>query len=463
MNILQRCSYAIRVLQHPQNLSKGCPFLFRFSLYSTSYQLNSPEITKLPRTRKSQQPSSSCSSTRSRKVKKQAEASIEWPRPSEIPYQPKAANLVNLIGKIKLPVEFQSFSDGRFRAATVICQEYGEKGFSVPVLFEGDLAHIVACHLKKNDFVSVKGQLTEDPIPFVLAENRGIHVLVQNINFVESVNNSNSVEQDSKRNVKPAVGLDVLVDDADLGDKASGNFGERKIAISTSTDASSGEEIENDVKHMWKELVANPQEWLDIRQESDGGKPMGPAFKNKSNGRVLFISSYLPEWMLKELDTVTFDKEKSLTSPQSAQTMKQGQDNSDLWRHLVRNPNQWLDFREKKSEGLVSPKFPDFKHRESGMSLWLKGVPKWVLPGLENLEFCVPKGKSATKSSKEEVWKSFIENPSVWWDNRVGKRNDKAPDFKHKETGEGLWVNGSPEWVLSKLPPLKQKPTDGAT
>lgn len=32
----------------------------------------------------------------------------------------------------------------------------------------------------------------------------------------------------------------------------------------------------------------------------------------------------------------------------------------------------------------------------------------------------------------------------------------KAPDFKHKETGEALWMTDSPIWVLSKLPPLKK-------
>lgn len=37
------------------------------------------------------------------------------------------------------------------------------------------------------------------------------------------------------------------------------------------------------------------------------------------------------------------------------------------------------------------------------------------------------------------------------------QRNAKAPDFKHKETGEALWLNESPTWVLPKLPPVKKK------
>lgn len=97
----------------------------------------------------------------------------------------------------------------------------------------------------------------------------------------------------------------------------------------------------------------------------------------------------------------------------------------------------------------------------------------------------------------DEFWRDVVENPDKWWDNRSNKvtlvselfvcllllldvifflmvyimlywilftgfmvpfdyqRNKRAPDFKHKETGEVLWLDGSPSWVLSKLPPLK--------
>lgn len=34
---------------------------------------------------------------------------------------------------------------------------------------------------------------------------------------------------------------------------------------------------------------------------------------------------------------------------------------------------------------------------------------------------------------------------------------ERSPDFKHKETGEALWLSDSPTWVLSKLPPPKSK------
>ncbi|KAL5792826.1 hypothetical protein ACOSP7_001420 [Xanthoceras sorbifolium] len=55
--------------------------------------------------------------------------------------------------------------------------------------------------------------------------------------------------------------------------------------------------------------------------------------------------------------------------------------------------------------------------------------------------------------STEELWQAFFANPVEWWDNRKNKKNPKYPDFKHKDTGEALWVEGrnNPPWVKSQL------------
>lgn len=62
---------------------------------------------------------------------------------------------------------------------------------------------------------------------------------------------------------------------------------------------------------------------------------------------------------------------------------------------------------------------------------------------------------SANRSNenKDQLWRSFFENPGAWWDNRASKRNDRQPDFKHKESGTALWMisRGNPEWVIDKL------------
>ncbi|KAF9618670.1 hypothetical protein IFM89_002365 [Coptis chinensis] len=55
--------------------------------------------------------------------------------------------------------------------------------------------------------------------------------------------------------------------------------------------------------------------------------------------------------------------------------------------------------------------------------------------------------------STQELWQAFFANPVEWWDNRKNKRNLKYPDFKHKDTGESLWVDAkyNPPWVKSQL------------
>ncbi|KAJ4964598.1 hypothetical protein NE237_016447 [Protea cynaroides] len=58
------------------------------------------------------------------------------------------------------------------------------------------------------------------------------------------------------------------------------------------------------------------------------------------------------------------------------------------------------------------------------------------------------------KKTKDHLhlWQVFFANPYEWWDNRHGKVNSKAPDFKHKDTGEALWLSSSdPPWVTRQL------------
>ncbi|KAJ6399373.1 hypothetical protein OIU77_020007 [Salix suchowensis] len=61
--------------------------------------------------------------------------------------------------------------------------------------------------------------------------------------------------------------------------------------------------------------------------------------------------------------------------------------------------------------------------------------------------------------SMEERWQAFFSNPSEWWDNRKDKRNPKYPDFKHKDTGEALWIEGryNPPWVKSQIAVLDER------
>ncbi|XP_078430590.1 protein OSB1, mitochondrial-like [Wolffia australiana] len=56
------------------------------------------------------------------------------------------------------------------------------------------------------------------------------------------------------------------------------------------------------------------------------------------------------------------------------------------------------------------------------------------------------------------LWQIFFSSPHEWWDNRRNKRNTRCPDFKHKHTGEALWVSPrDPHWVARQLELFDQR------
>ncbi|XP_021901600.1 protein OSB3, chloroplastic/mitochondrial-like isoform X2 [Carica papaya] len=274
-----------------------------------------------------------------------------WPRPAEIPYQPKVANSVNLIGFVNQTVEFQAASDGKFWAGTVISQRSSSSdssGVWIPIIFEGDLAHVAACHLKKNDHIHISGQLFADAPPSTTPQTPvNIQVMVHSLNFVEE-------DSRAKQDFAP-----------------------------------------------WRKAS--------VKRDEDNG----------------FGS----------------------------------------WKDLLDNPQEWWDYRDDKKKGLVKPKFPDFKRKDGGHALWLNKIPRLVLKKLETVELDRPvsKFKQFKQQKGDESWKNLVENPNKWWDNRLDKRTEKYPDFKHKETGECLWLSGSPTWVLPKLPSPKHERASAAS
>ncbi|XP_020587066.1 protein OSB2, chloroplastic-like isoform X2 [Phalaenopsis equestris] len=76
--------------------------------------------------------------------------------------------------------------------------------------------------------------------------------------------------------------------------------------------------------------------------------------------------------------------------------------------------------------------------------------------GLRNENYS---GNNFASSSAEELWQAFFANPVDWWDNRKNKKNSRYPDFKHKHTGEALWIEGknNPPWVKGQLAILDEK------
>ncbi|CAK9162472.1 unnamed protein product [Ilex paraguariensis] len=164
MNFLARalkakCSLFTHSSQRRLLIPHPVAILHHSSLYATK----TPKSRK-PTTLEPQQSSSS------------SLESTEWPRPSEIPWQSKVVNTVNLIGNVKIPVQFQASPDGKYWAGTVIAQNDSVSSdfpsFWIPVIFEGDLAHIAACHLKEKDRVYIAGHLSADPPPFTLSQGQ---------------------------------------------------------------------------------------------------------------------------------------------------------------------------------------------------------------------------------------------------------------------------------------------------
>ncbi|KAK6140198.1 hypothetical protein DH2020_025996 [Rehmannia glutinosa] len=429
---------------HPSTALQQCDF------YSTKTAHSSQKTQQL--TKPKTQKSSGSSSSFSQRIKKQTEAlTTVWPKPRDIPYQAKVANFVNLIGYVELPVRFEADSDGKHFATTVISLGNGgeRNSLTIPVVFEGDLAHVVSCHVKENDCVFVSGQLSVDPMKLVLSESLGkFHVVAENVNFVEGF----------ERNVV-----------------------DKRIGV-----AFSAVEIDKPGKHAAKVFDEMPVE-ID-KPGKHAAKVFDEMPERAGNDDKLLLKA--------DTESVppaaSFELGINEKNGESVSKKKDGNQILDLWRDLVKNPLQWWDYRNHKANGLVKEKFPDFKQKMTGESLWVNSAPNWVLPGLAKLEFDVkdvkpyvkdikpyvkdikpreiqggegPRvpGESKRDGTNDETWKNLVENPDKWWDNRTNKRNPKAPDFKHKETGEVLWLNRSPVWALSKLPPMKdgQNTTDG--
>nr|GEU63856.1 protein OSB2, chloroplastic-like [Tanacetum cinerariifolium] len=338
-----------------------------------------------------------------------------WEKPSEIPWQAKVVNSVNLIGQVKIPVQFEASPDGKNWAGTIISQDDASlHSFWIPVIFEGDLAHIAMCHLKEKDYVHVAGHLSVDVPPLKLSEvQANVQVMAHNINFV----------QDSKSSK-------VLTD-------------REPERWSTKTS------VQED--NVFTQPPLKEPDTMSIQ-------PHTLFEKSTINGTESF-----PVHNSKEVGRKPTDKRKMLAN----------------WRDLLSNSKQWLDNRENKRKGLVKANYPDFKHKhtESGDGLWLNRAPPEILQGLGRLQFCAhpasggyvqkvaspptpttPLQTSSVPSSPHEKdgdsWKHLVENPSSWWDNRVDKKNPNGPDFKHKDSRKGLWLVDAPAWAVSSLPPL---------
>lgn len=55
-------------------------------------------------------------------------------------------------------------------------------------------------------------------------------------------------------------------------------------------------------------------------------------------------------------------------------------------------------------------------------------------------------------TNRLHLWQLLFASPDEWHDQRRSKTNPKQPDFKHKSTGEALWLSASdPPWVKKQV------------
>ncbi|KAH6780793.1 hypothetical protein C2S52_012030 [Perilla frutescens var. hirtella] len=87
------------------------------------------------------------------------------------------------------------------------------------------------------------------------------------------------------------------------------------------------------------------------------------------------------------------------------------------------------------------------------MNFVAQNSPKLVCQNLVKLE---PKYSVEDMMQKRRnrlhLWQIFFASPSEWWDNRNSKLKPGLPDFKHKDTGESLWLkDNDPLWIKQQL------------
>ncbi|XP_057992185.1 protein OSB2, chloroplastic isoform X3 [Hevea brasiliensis] len=217
-------------------------------------------------------------------------SSSDWPRPREIPFQAKVANSVNLVGYVSQPIQFQASPHSQNWAATVITQNpsFDSPPLRIPIIFEGNLAHVASSHLKKGDYVYIAGQLISGSPPIdVIGGQAQVWIMVDNMNFVQV---SSQITKGYGRWQQ------------DGGFLHRQQEGPLKYNASTNKDGDSA-------LNSWRDLLDNQKQWWDYRSNKRSGLAHSrhPDFKRKDGGVALWLDR-APGWILSELEKLEFHK-----------------------------------------------------------------------------------------------------------------------------------------------------------
>ncbi|XP_076910472.1 protein OSB2, chloroplastic-like [Bidens hawaiensis] len=310
-------------------------------------------------------------------------AAVTWPKPSEIPWQAKVVNSVNLIGRVKIPVQFEASPDGKCWAGTIISQDDDDSStsptsFWIPVIFEGDLAHIAMCHLKEKDYVHVAGHLSVDVPPFKLSEvQANVQVMANTINFVQN-------SQSKKISTPDELPTKMSLKEPDFISLQQGSKPSPVYNSKETRHLHSDRKADKQSSYgSWRDLLINSKLWVDNREKKSKGlvKPNYPDFKHKDTGVARWLNKATPVEVLQGLNQLEFFSQPNKSFSQSKESFSKpnkSEKDGEFWKHLIENPNKWWDNRLDKKNA----KGPDFKNKDSGKALWLTSAPSWALSSL---------------------------------------------------------------------------------
>ncbi|CAA7048070.1 unnamed protein product [Microthlaspi erraticum] len=404
-------------------------------------------------------------------------------KPLSTRFKSNLSNSISLMGFVDRPLRVLDTESDRFGVSTLLRVKDPRdpnRSFRIALSMWDVTARKCIEHLKPNDFIHVSGRLDS----CCRNENSGLgldyQVKVTEVNYVMAPQ-SHALDSQIPQKPKPeTVSLKVVKEEG-------------------------VEETKNDKIHLWQDLFANPDKWRDNRRNNK--KPTQPDFKHKETDEALWLDADTPVWVTKQLESFDqrepkhdeihlwqalfadpdewWDNRRNKTNPKqpdfkhkdtgealwldSSDTPawitsqlesldeKETKNDEHLWKALFANPDEWWDKRRSKK----SPKQPDFTHKDTDEALWLNSyTPEWVTKELESFDQGeAADGVEETNSAEIHLWQVFFANPREWWDNRRDKTNPKQPDFKHRDTGEALWLCSSdtPAWVTRQLEMLDQR------
>ncbi|MCL7029435.1 hypothetical protein MKW94_001906 [Papaver nudicaule] len=252
--------------------------------------------------------------------------SLDWPKPSKIPWQSHKTNSINLIGSVSRPVQFQGES-----TVIAILSHGSATGLRIPIIFKGYLADIAAEHLKEKDMIHVAGHLTGDSLPSEFVKEYGhfgIQVTVHSISFIKE-----------------------------------SSQGRQTHTTYTQAQQASGQSVSTLKDNPWKNLFDHPSQWADYR-------------KDKLNG---LLTMKAPDLIHKDArEAPWLDSSPTRVLEKLPPASKPKGEPEESWKNLIKNPDKWVDIRSEK----INEKEPDFLHKDTGNALWLSNAPTWLLEKL---------------------------------------------------------------------------------